>query len=285
MMKKKILHILSVLLVLVCVSAGAVMANEDTNRVYDYADLLTESEEAELTAASLLVEDDIETELYILTTNDAEGKQTVDYADDFGDEHAFGYDEPYGNYIVLCIDMDNRVVWVSTSGKAIEYLTEARIDSLIDDLYGYLTSGDYYNTCLSYIHSATDYLGSLPSYSEAETDPDRYQDTMYKYDEEPATSEMEILLFYLYIAMFIGAVAVGIMAFRSRSRMTANAKTYAKGSVRINGREDRYIRRVTTSRRIQTESHSSGSSGSHSRSGGRHTSSSGHSHGGGGRSF
>lgn len=282
-MMKKILHILSVVLVLLLLSAGVSLANEGTNRVYDYADLLTGSEEAELTAACLISEDEIETELYILTTNDASGKETVDYADDFGDEHAFGYDEPYGNYIILCIDMDNRGVWVSASGKAIDYLTEARIDALLDDLYGYLTSGDYYNTCLSYIESARSYLSDRPSYSEPETDPDRYQDTMYRYDEEVSLADS--ILFRLIVSMVIGAVSVLAMSFQSRSKVTANARTYAKNGVKIHRKADRFIRRKTTSRRIDTESHSSGGSSRSSSSGGRHTSSSGHSHGGGGRSF
>lgn len=282
MMKKKILRILSFVMVLLFLSAGVSLADEEYVRVYDYADLLTGSEEAELTAACLVSEEQLETELYILTTKDTGGKETVDYADDFGDEHAFGYDQPYGNYIILCIDMDNRVVWVSTSGKAIDYLTEARIDALLDDLYGYLTSGDYYHTCLSYIESARSYLSDRPSYSKPETEPDRYQDTMYRYDEEASLTDS--ILFRLAVSVVIGAVSVFIMSFQSRSRVTAHAGTYARNGVKIHQKADRYIRTMTTSRRINTESHSGGG-GSHSSSGGRHTGSSGHSHGGGGRSF
>ncbi|MBP3543878.1 MAG: TPM domain-containing protein [Lachnospiraceae bacterium] len=278
--KKKIIHILSLVSICLCMAAGVAVANEDKTRVYDFAALLSASEETELADACLEVEDSIETELYILTTNDAEGKETMEYADDFGDEHAFGYDKEYGDYIILCIDMDNRVVWVSTSGKAIDYLTEARIDALIDDLYGYLTSGDYYNTCLSYIESVTKYMTSEPSYSKDQINPDNYQDTMYVYDEEK--SVLSVWYIRLLISLGIGAIAVLIMSFQAKTKVTANAQTYSKGGPRIHRREDKYIRRTTTSRRI--ESGSSGG-GSRSSSGGRHTSSSGRSHGGGGRSF
>lgn len=279
--QKKLVHILSLMSIWLCMTAVVVGANEDTTRVYDYADLLSASEEAELADACLGVEDSIQTELYILTTNDAGGKETVDYADDFGDEHAFGYDKEYGDYMILCIDMDNRVVWVSTSGKAIDYLTEARIDALLDDLYGYLTSGDYYNTCLSYIKSATKYMSTEPSYSKDQIDPDNYQDTMYVYDEEKGA--LDIWYMRLVISLGIGAIAVLIMAFQSKTKITTSAQTYSKGGPKIHRREDKYIRRTTTSRRI--ESSSSSGSGSRSSSGGRHTSSSGRSHGGGGRSF
>ena len=280
--RKKIVHILSLMSIILCMSATAAMANEDNTRVYDYAELLSASEETELTQACLDVEDSIQTELYILTTNDAEGKETVEYADDFGDEHAFGYDEEYGDYMILCIDMDNRVVWVSTSGKAIDYLTEARIDALIDDLYGYLTSGDYYNTCLSYIKSATKYMSTEPSYSKDQIDPDNYQDTMYVYDEERGI--LDVWYMRLLISLGIGAVVVLVMSFQAKTKITTSAQTYSKGGPRIHRREDKYIRRTTTSRRIESSSGSSGA-GSRSSSGGRHTSSSGRSHGGGGRSF
>lgn len=279
--RKKLLYILSLMSIWLCMTAMVVMANEDTTRVYDYADLLSTNEEAELADACLGVEDSIQTELYILTTNDAEGKKTVDYADDFGDEHAFGYDKEYGDYMILCIDMDNRVVWVSTSGKAIDYLTEARIDALIDDLYGYLTDGDYYNTCLSYIKSATKYMSTEPSYSKEQIDPDNYQDTMYVYDEEKEV--LDVWYMRLLISLGIGAIAVLIMAFQSKTKITTSAQTYSKGGPKIHRREDKYIRRTTTSRRIESSSSSGG--GSRSSSGGRHRSSSGRSHGGGGRSF
>ena len=48
---------------------------------------LTEEEEKELNELCLDKESALETELYILTTNDTEGKETVDYTDDFGDDN------------------------------------------------------------------------------------------------------------------------------------------------------------------------------------------------------
>ena len=279
--KNKVKYVLSLFLCMACIIAVPALANDDTQRVFDYADLLTDTEEADLNQACISAEDALETELYILTTNDTGGKETVDYADDFGDEHAFGYDEPYGNYMILCIDMDNRIVWLSTSGKAETYFTEARIDSLLDDLYGYLTAGDYYNTCLSYLESSEKYLTKPPVYNDTTTNPDNYQDTMYVYDEE------KTILSYWYFRLAIAAAAAGIvvaiMSWQAKTNMTVNERTYSKNGLKINNRMDNFIRRTTTSRRI--ESSSSGSSRSRGGGGGHHTSSGGHSHGGGGRSF
>ncbi len=284
--KENIFHILLVISML-CMMSIPVSANEDTVRVFDYADLLTEEEEKELNELCLDKESALETELYILTTNDTEGKETVDYTDDFGDEHAFGYDKAYGNYMILCIDMQNRMVWLSTSGKAEMYFTEARIDALIDALYSDLKAGNYFETCYSYIQSGEKYLSEEPIVDEITTDPDRYQDTIYKYDEVSA-SEPIFGSWYIRLAVsaIIGAILVMIMSFQARTKMTVNERTYSQNGVRVHNRTDAFIRRTTTSRKIESNNSGGRSSGGHSRGGGgHHTSSGGHSHGGGGRSF
>lgn len=276
------IHTALLMICLLLVTAWQVCANEDTVRVYDYADLLTEEEEEELSRICLEKEDSLETELYILTTNDTGGKKTVDYTDDFGDEHAFGYDEPYGNYMILCIDMENRMVWLSTSGKAERYFTEERINALFDDIYPSLSAGEYYDTCYAYLESGEEYLSREPVVNDITTDPEQYQDTIYVYDEEEGI--LDFWYIRLGISVIIAAVAVGVMSLGASTKMTARGNTYSKGDTRIHDRTDAFIRRTTTQRKIETSS----SSGSHSSSGGgggHHTSSGGHSHGGGGRSF
>lgn len=257
------------------------LANEDKTRVFDYADLLTEEEEQALNELCLEKEDALETELYILTTNDTEGKETVDYTDDFGDNHAFGYDREYGNYMILCIDMQNRIVWLSTSGKAEIYFTEARIDALLDDLYADLKAGNYYETCYSYIQSGEKYLSEEPVVNDITTDPDRYKDTIYKYDEESSPYYMT-WYFRLAVSAAVGAIVVAVMSYRAKAHMTVNETTYSRNGAQVYEHSDSFIRRTTSSRRIETN-HSSGGGGGGG--GGHHTSSGGHSHGGGGRSF
>lgn len=255
-------------------------ANEDTVRVFDYADLLTDEEEEALNELCLAKEDALETELYILTTDDAEGKETVDYTDDFGDDHAFGYDRAYGNYMILCIDMDNRMVWLSTSGKAEAYFTEARIDALIDALYDDLTAGNYYKTCYSYIQSGEKYLSEEPVVNKDTTDPNRYPETVYRYDEEPEPFYLK-WYFRLAISAAVGAIAVAAMSYRAATHMSADGRTYSR-NIQVHQHSDIFIKRTTYSRRIETNPPSSHSGGG---GGGHHTSSGGHSHGGGGRSF
>ena len=275
--KEHIAGCLLLILFFLCTAFPA-LANEDNRRIFDYADLLTEEEEKELNDLCLEKEDALKTELYILTTDDTEGKATVDYADDFGDENAFGYDREYGNYMILCIDMDNRMVWLSTSGKAEDYFTEARIDALLDALYDDLRAGDYFETCYSYIQSGEKYLSEEPEVNKVTTDPDRYKDTVFKYDQEEKPFYLS-WYFRLAVSAATGAVAVGIMSYRAGTRMTANGNTYSRDGGHMYNRADTFIRRSTTSRRIESNTGGSGGGGGH------HTSSGGHSHGGGGRSF
>lgn len=275
--KEHIAGCLLLILLFLCTAFPA-LANEDNRRIFDYADLLTEEEEKELNDLCLEKEDALKTELYILTTDDTEGKATVDYADDFGDENAFGYDREYGNYMILCIDMDNRMVWLSTSGKAEDYFTEARIDALLDALYDDLRAGDYFETCYSYIQSGEKYLSEEPEVNKVTTDPDRYKDTVFKYDQEEKPFYLS-WYFRLAVSAATGAVVVGIMSYRAGTRMTANGNTYSRDGGHMYNRADTFIRRSTTSRRIESNTGGSGGGGGH------HTSSGGHSHGGGGRSF
>ena len=63
-----------------------------------------------------------------MTTEDAEGKTSEEYADDYYDYN--GYAEDGALYL---IDLDNGSVWISTAGKMIRYLTDERIDAVIDE--------------------------------------------------------------------------------------------------------------------------------------------------------
>lgn len=262
------------------IGTGGASANEDSRRVFDYGELLSGTEREELEQQCLELEDTLRTELYILTTNDAEGKTSTAYADDFGDTHAFGYEKDYGTYIIFLIDMDNRNAWISTSGNAISHFSEARIDSTLDDVFEYLPEGDYYNSCKAFLKAAEKWMQKEPDTNPAETDPNQYKDTIYVYDEDG--SFLDSFWIRLGISLLIGGVVTGIMMYHADSRMSANGRTYSKnGACKLNNRADLFLRTTTTSRKIETNS-----GGSHTGSGGgSHTSSGGHSHGGGGRSF
>ena len=117
--------------------------NVPQQTVYDDAALLTPEEietlESELDAAG----EKTGWNMLMLTTDDTNGKTTQEYADDFFDAIAEN-----GDGVALLIDMQNREICISTGGIAIRYLTDARIEDILNDGYEPISDGEY-EQCLS----------------------------------------------------------------------------------------------------------------------------------------
>lgn len=274
---------------------------EEGKRVYDYADLFTSYEEDKLTEYALEVEEDAKTEVYILTTDDTNGKSSMEYADDFGDNGAFGYDYEYGTYIVMLINMEEREVWLSTSGKAEDYFSEYRIEWTLDAIFEYLPNGDYYKASYAYMDAVRDFMiDGAPSEDDEYDFPafdDNYDDTYYGddyyYDDDYYRSSdsgiTEFILPAFLGSAVISGIILAIMIGSNSTKMTAGSRTYmAKEGIKLHAREDVFTHTTTVKRRIDTDSSGGSRSGGgsrHSGGGGHHISSGGHSHGGGGRRF
>ena len=55
--------------------------------------------------------------------------------------------------------MDNREAYISTSGIGIRYLTDARIESVLDTVFDEgLSNGDFYGAALGFLKGARKYL-------------------------------------------------------------------------------------------------------------------------------
>ena len=288
---RKLTNILILTFVMVVSLSSTVFAARteyvEGKRVYDYANLFTYDEEEALEELAKSVELKAETEFYVLTIDDAEGKSAMEYADDFGDNGRFGYEEEYGTYIVMLIDMDNREVWISTSGRAIEYLNDYRIDKTLDDVFEYMPDGRYYKAAEAYIKTAGRYMLSDPSDDYKSDDynyDDTYDDTYYyddgTYSEDLSTSELVIVSFV--VSAVVSGIVLVIMLCGAKTKMTAGSADYiGQGGLMINHRDDTFTHTTTVKRKIETDS------GTRSGGGGSsvHRSSGGHSHGGGGRRF
>lgn len=310
------------LLITVCFSAIMVIASarvagaasivyEEGKRVYDYAKLLSDYEEEKLKERALQVENAVKAEVYILTTNDTDGKSSMEYADDFGDNGAFGYECEYGTYIVMLINMDEREVWISTSGKAEEYFSEYRIEHTLDAVFEYLPDGNYYEACHAYINEVEQFMADgspsvddeydFPAYDDNDDgyfyyDDDYYDDTYddddYYYDDVYRGKDKgvkDIIFPALVISSVVSGIVLAVLIGSNSTRMTAGSRTYmAQEGIRVHAKEDVFTHTTTVKRRIDTDgggSRSGGGGSRHSGGGGHHRSSSGHSHGGGGRRF
>ncbi len=105
---------------------SALWAAEGT-RVFDEAGLFSAEEVQELETRIDEVRDSQDADLAVLTVEDAQGESAESYADDFYDSHGLGVGDDASG-ILLSIDMDNREIYVSTTGYAMKVLTDARVE-------------------------------------------------------------------------------------------------------------------------------------------------------------
>ena len=126
----------------ICLTA---FAAEDRQRVYDFANLLSEEDRQAVEKEIAAAVDKIGMDYVIVTIADKHGKTMREFADDFYDEGEFGLGNKQSGVLIL-IDMEERTVYMSTCGDAINYYNDDRIYTMTDgddQLYDYLSEGNY----------------------------------------------------------------------------------------------------------------------------------------------
>ncbi|NLY86745.1 MAG: TPM domain-containing protein [Tissierellia bacterium] len=247
--------------------------------VFDDAGLFSEEERLILEDEASNLSTEYKMDLVIVTTDDAGGKTARQYADDFFDYGGFGVGDNYDGVLFL-IDMDNREAYISTSGIAIRYLTDFRLDRILDKVFDEgLLDGDYFGAAMAFLDGTRSYL-------EAGISQDQYNEP-----EGYIKPENRISLTDVMIAIVGGLITSGIFYFSTKARYKT-PRTYDQFSYRNNSvvnlmpTKDRLISSYVTHRIIPKPSNPSRTS---SRSTiGRsttHRSSSGRTHGGRGRKF
>ncbi len=245
-----------------------------SQRVFDFADLLTEEEEEKL--EKLIAKKEAECGLDIVIVNLNVSLESMvhevnpyaeieDYAmifaDEFYESYAFGYDEPYGDGVIL---VDNqfreadgyKYLWFGTTGKAEAEFSSSEIDDVLIEVEDYIDTNSY-----------------------------RAYETFVK----EVTKEMKgnYVDINMYENAFIFSVIIAFVYASinrpKKSKKTVTGRTFLT-NMNMKVREDIFLRKVTHQRRIETSYSSSGGGHGGSRGGGgHHRSSSGRSHGGGGR--
>lgn len=267
---RKALLLCMLLAIVFCV----VTAAAQDRRVFDSANLFSTEQESELEVAITALRASTGMDVVIATTEDAQGKSAMAYADDFYDENGFGTGSEKSGVLFL-IDMDNREAYISTSGDMIDILTDSRIQSIIDSAYAGLKSEDYAAAASAFISGVTRY------YSEGVPSGQVRYDTDAEAAAQPRTlTAGEIAIFFL-IAAVVGLIACWIVVSSYRMRTPTYSYPVAdKGTLNLGRCEDLFINQTITRHRIQSSNSSGGAGGSST-----HRSSSGRSHGGGGRKF
>lgn len=237
-------------------------------RVFDYGEVLTEDEEERLSALIEKRQGQTGCDIVLVTLNQSlkefakESEEFLPaeeyvrvYAETFYRQNKLGYDQVNGDGVILVDnwyreDTGKVYSWIATSGRAKSRIYGERLDRVFDAVYRYVERDpykayeEYVNTFTKNMRGGTDVTmpGWLP----------------------PAAAVLAALVF---ISVHIG---------KRRGQKTTMAVTYVNGGRPvIHKKEDIFINKVVTSRRIQRSDSGSGGGG---RGGG------GGSFGGGGRS-
>ena len=268
-----------------------VSASIDSPKVYDYYELFSEQEKEELEEILNQYTLEGEVDIVVLTTDNLEGKSKQKYMEDFFDNAYLGYDKELGDTVLLMLYMNpnDRSVEIQGYENSRFYITDDRIESILDEIVPYLSNGDYLKALEEYASLVANYMNTevtAPNNNYSNNNNNNsYPSRQDSYDSStsyPSRSE-DILrnpLVQLGASLILSGIVVGIMAYHSSGRITTNNRTYLnQQESKVTAHHDIYIR-TTVSRVRKPQNNDNG--GGHTGGG---TSSGGHSHSGGGRSF
>lgn len=254
-------------------------------RVYDYADVLTEEERAGLRQRIAEVEARLHIDIVLVTLNQPMAgeeamrqygyrsvewdQNMMDYADDFWDENRYGYNKGFeGDGCVLVHNWyeGQSGAHLSPSGSVEARFGSSDIDDVLRAVAKY-NKADPYKAYMAYIDEVYSLMSS--AYGS--------QSTLFS-------------LGAVIVLPLIAALGYAVTNLnQKKAKDTTTASTYVEGGKPVmREKADDFIRKSVVTRKIESGSSGSGGRGggsSHSGGGGHHTSRSGASHGGGSRRF
>ncbi|MGO3602581.1 MAG: TPM domain-containing protein [Enterococcus malodoratus] len=245
-----------------------VFAASDT--VDDQANLLSPEERTELSKQADAINQKIKGQVFILTTN-----TNTEEPREFANTQLKARVGKDNNGALLLLDMNQRQIYLSTSGNMIDYVTDKRRDRLLDDVEAAMKDGNYYQASADYLSNAKDFVDDgVPSGS-------------YRIDEKTGkvTYYKSITPLEFTIGLIVAAVAAIGFFISVRLRYQLKTGTYRypyrqNAQLDLIERQDQLVNSFVTTRRIPKPSNNGGGGG-----GSTTNSSGGGTFGGGGRSF
>ena len=232
-----------------------------SKKIYDFAELLTDEEEQTLYNKMQNFIEKYNMDIAIVTINKNPKYSSMAFADDFYDYNGVGIGSEKSGLLFL-IDMDKRVMWISTTGKAIKIYNDNRIDAILDYTYKKISKEDY-NGCANEFIKYAEYFAK-----KGESGGD------YIYNVA------EVIKISLGISGIVTCIYIIIGCLKHKKpTKKREANLYVTTPIKITENSDIFLDKHVS--KIYISSSSSGSSGGSS----THTGSSGTTHGGGGRSF
>ncbi len=263
-----------------CTACAFTAYAENSDKVADNADLLSDSEETELESYILEIIEryNYAYDIVVVTTDSTDGRTAEAYADDYYDYNGYGYDGEYSG-VILLLDMGDRAWHISTYGKGITVFTDYGIERAGEKIVPYLSDGDYYGGFKAFVSCADNYI------EEYETNGKPYDNYDTGGGSDPysqSKSPGHIFLVSLTAGLIVALIVCLIMKAQLKTavRQFGAGSYIRRNSMNVQYSRDIFLYRTVSRRKIETDSggHSGGGSSTHA-------SSSGRSHGGGGGHF
>lgn len=238
---------------------------DETEKVYDFAELLSDNEEEKLLKEINAYINKYHIDLAVVTISSNNKNSPQEYADDFYDYNSFGKGNNRDGILFL-IDMQNREIYMTTTGNAIKMYNDHRIDFVLDKVHEKMTEKKYYQATSEYIDIISKYASlGLPSSKDRKIEKNIFS----------------TLLFSSMISLIITIIIMTILISKNKlvNKKETAEQYLQKESIQISDLGNIIINTNTVRHYIDHDS-SGGSGGSSTHSG-----SSGISHGGGGHGF
>lgn len=253
-------------------TSKAYAAKTDCTHIYDGLNLFNSTQVDELEELAKKYSDKTGINFLIITTTYDSGNydstsdpilyDTEDFSEMFYDDFVETYGSEYKDCVIFTInivtpdDSSGRYADISGQGEGKIKMDNDRCTQLFEHLKSDLSVKNYYEASKEYLKRGARYVKISPGIN-------------------PESFFLK-LWFQLLAAFVVSLIIILIMASNSKGKMTVNGANYLdKDNSHVLGQYDRYIRTVTTKRKIESSSSSGG--GGHSGGGGG----GGGSHGGG----
>ncbi len=291
-MNKKFLSIF-LALILCFALIPSVLADSSKSVIYDQENLFDDADTDTLNAKLAELCNTYNVDVAIVTAPSLDGKTAQEYADDFYDENGIGQGDSKGG-ILFMISSAERKWAISTAGYGIYAFTDDDLEYISDNFLPYLSDGDWYSACTSFI------LDCGPCLVAAEDDDQSYDpndfDNDYDDDYQPITSSSYFSVAWLGMALIVGLISafIGMRVMKSGMKsvsMRESAADYLRaGSFKPGRQQDLFLyHTVTMTARPKNDDNDGGGHHGGFGSGGSfsstHTSGGGVTHGGRSGSF
>lgn len=244
-----------------------------SEKVYDFADILTEKEEKEIYEYIQEFIEKTQMDMVFVSidmpyTYDSKNE---DFAADFYDYNDFGIEfENYSGILLLRNDYDqDRYYDMYTFGNAQLYFDQTRYDNILDGIYSDFVNKNYLTGIKTFIRKCSSYYDSGYAYKfkNSYVDENGYIHTRYHVP---------------VVACTVGSIIITLVTMIilvKKNKMVKKAITahqyLDKGSINYTEMTDQFLRSHTTHYTVSSSSggggsHGGSSGGGHSSGGGRH---------------